>query len=202
MQNSVEYKRFVWEFENIIDQNKYCDNFIFLCIGTTSIIGDSFGPIVGRKLKEKLCNTTNIKIIGDFEKCITYNDICTNRIFKNSIFTNDNIYTDKFYECRITKEKNLIIALDSALSLQQNIGKVFVHNRGLKYAESLKKRHSIIGDISIKAVVGENRDNCLQNFNILKNASYERIEKMSSLVSKGIVEVMYKKNNIGKNICK
>lgn len=178
LRNSVEYKRFVWELDNIIklnivNLNKLQREIIFLCIGTNMIIGDSFGPIVGTILKKSLATNNNVKVIGDLDNILTYN-----RIEK------DLMYIKKKYK------HNLIIVLDSALSSKSNIGRVFIQNRGLKYAEALKKCNHVIGNISIKAVVGENVDDNIENFINLTDVSVEKIKSMSSLVSNGIIEVI------------
>ena len=186
LKNTVEYKRFVWELNNVIDRKIYKDaNIVFLCIGTNTIVGDAFGPVVGSVLKNNLSDNKNIEILGDLKECVTYNDV--DNVVKLLGGDYDN---------------NLIIVLDSALSRKNDVGKVFVQDRGLKYAESLKKRNSVIGDISIKAVVAENVNDSVSNFQNLKNASFKEIHKMCNLVSNGIIEVMNKKENIGKNIYK
>ena len=60
----------------------------------------------------------------------------------------------------------------------------------MKYAEALKRNNEIIGDMSIKAVVGKNTQNRFKNFTILKNISSQRIITMSNIVSKGIIDAM------------
>lgn len=186
LENTVEYKRFVWELNNVIElKNNSETTIIFLCIGTNRIVGDAFGPVVGSVLKKNLSANNNIQIVGDLKECVTYNNI--NKTV--------DLLTDDY-------QANFVIVLDSALSCKKNIGKVFIQNRGLKYAESLKKNNAIIGNISIKAIVGENSYNPVKNFNNLKNVSLNRIYKMCNLVSNGIIEVMNKKANYGKNIYK
>ena len=181
LKENIEYKRFVWEFSNILKSKQQKKNIILLCIGINSVIGDSIGPIVGTNLKNDLRNSINfknelcfknrsIKILGDMSNNISYKNIEDNM---------KNISKDSF-----------IIVIDSALSTDDNIGKIFVHNRGLKYAESLKRKNNVIGDMSIKAVVGKNTQNRLKNFKILKNVSIKRILTMSNIVSKGIVDAM------------
>lgn len=184
LKENIDYKRFVWEFSNILKRNKQNKNIIFLCIGTNKVIGDSIGPIVGTNLKNDLKNNlkfkgdfnienTSIKIIGDMSNNISYNNI-----------------EDNIKNIKNSSEDNFIIVIDSALSSENNIGKIFVHNRGLKYAESLKRKNEIIGDMSIKAVVGKNTQNRFKNFKILKNISSQRVITMSNIVSKGIIDAM------------
>ena len=183
--NCVQYKRFVWELNNIINLSDNGKSIVFLCLGTTTIIGDSFGPIVGTLLKKTFKRSNTIKIIGDLNNAMTYNKI-----------------EEALDFIREEYSTSLIIVLDSALSDKHDIGKIFVQNRGLKYAESLHKHNKFIGNISIKAVVGENMNNNIQNFENLKNVSYEQVKSMSDIVSKGIIDVMNKKENNGKNIYK
>ena len=95
-----------------------------------------------------------------------------------------------------------MIVLDSALSNQSDVGRVFIQNRGLKYAESLRKKNNTVGNISIKAVVGEDSFDVNKNFSNLMDVNIKQIEYVSAIVASGIVEVMNKKENIGKNICK
>lgn len=185
MKNTAEFKRFVWELNNVINSNNLGNSMYFVCIGTNRIIGDAFGPVVGSVLKKSLIEKSNVHILGDLDKCITYENI--NEVFNRS---------------SLNSETNLVIVLDSALSNKDDIGKVFIQNRGLKYAESLKKENSVIGNISIKAVVGENTSNSAENFNNLKNVSLKQIHHMCNLVSNGIIEVMNKKEKYGKNIYK
>ena len=186
LKNTVEYKRFVWEFNNTINcKNQRYDKIIFLCIGTNAIVGDAFGPVVGSVLKRFFQNDKSVLIMGDLQNTITYNDIPEKQIYINNNYKN-----------------SLIIVLDSALSELHNLGKIFIQNRGLKYAESLRKKNNTIGNISIKAIVGVNTNDSLINFNNLENASIENLELMSKIVSNGIIDVMYKRKNNGKNIYK
>lgn len=170
LKENIEYKRFVWEFLTIIRSYEKYRNIVFLCIGTNKIIGDSIGPIVGTNLKNKLLPSNKINVIGDMKNNIVYNNI------ENTV--------------KNINEKDLVIVIDSALSEDENIGQIFVHNRGVKYAESLNRKNSVIGDMSIKVVVGKNTKNEMKNFNILRNTSISRIVKLSNIVSNGIIEAI------------
>ena len=182
LKNMVEYKRFVWELNNSIDSEK---DVVFVCIGTATIIGDSFGPLVGTVLKKLLAKNKRVTVIGDIQNCMTYENIQNQMVSINQKYSN-----------------SLIIVIDSALSSKSNIGKIYIQKRGLKYAESLRKTNEVIGNVSIKAVVGENCFNSIRNFYNLKDVSIERIEYVSSIVATGIVHVMNKNENNGKNIYK
>ena len=185
LENTAEYKRFVWELDNVLDIKDKNKNIIFFCIGTNRIVGDAFGPVVGSVLKRTFSNTEKIKVVGDLKNTVTYNNVSYYTGVLNNLYKN-----------------NLMIVIDSALANRAEIGKVFIQNRGLKYAESLKKHNTTIGNISIKAVVGENVNNSIENFKNLNNVSIEKIKEMSDIVSNGIIDVMNRKANFGKNIYK
>lgn len=171
LQKEIEYKRFVLQFSNLLKNNSNNQEIVFLCIGTNRVIGDSIGPIVGTNLKKKIDKNRNIKVMGDLENNICYENI-------------------KEYIARLSFSRSFIVVIDSALSNEENIGKVFVQNKGLKYGESLYKDNSIIGNISIKAVVGKNAYNKFKNFKVLRNTSINRVIDLSNIVSNGIAQVM------------
>lgn len=64
LENTAEYKRFVWELNNMINlENNIKTTIIFLCIGTNRIVGDAFGPVVGSVLKKNLPINKNVQVI-------------------------------------------------------------------------------------------------------------------------------------------
>ena len=184
MSNADKYNEFVQEFDNIMKNKKY-DNIVFLCIGTDRITGDCFGPIVGSILMNKLknYNIPNMDVIGCLEDNISFEKI-ENRL-----------------SSQISTYKNpLIISIDAALSNKNNVGEIFVKNSGIELGKSLNKKQKIFGDISIKAVVGKNMKCNQENFRILQNIPLNKVMKLSNLVANGIIDVMYKKMQSGKNI--
>ncbi len=166
----IEYKQFVDELSKLIN-NK--ENIVFLCIGTKKIVGDSIGPLVGSALKHSFKFNNKIKVVGDYENNIYYQNIQESLDFINKKYTN-----------------SAIVVIDSALSSEANIGKIFVENKGLKYGEALKKYGNVVGDISIKAVVGKNLNNKIKNFYVLKKASEIKVNILANIISKGIVNVI------------
>ena len=82
-----------------LTENKVYSTVIFLCLGTDRVTGDTFGPLVGQKLKQLFQNTKNIEIFGDLE-----NNICNNNI-------------DEWIKLIGQKYSNpFIVSVDSALS--------------------------------------------------------------------------------------
>lgn len=177
LNKEIIYNQFIFDFSNLIKEetkNKNINNVTLLCIGTSKVIGDSIGPLVGTHLKQTLNTSNKITILGDCEKNIHYGNINEqiNRINKNSFY------------------KKTVIVIDSALSSKENIGKIILQNRALKYGEGIKKKSESIGNISIKAVIGENTNNRFINFYKLKKASVENVRIMADIISEGITKVM------------
>ena len=172
-----DYEEFVSNFTskiyNLKTDTPFSD-YIFLCVGSDKVTGDAFGPLVGKKLEELLQNYyNNIHIIGTLEKPIHANNL------------------DKAVR-RITKDyKNpCVIAIDSALSKEADIGKIFITNKEMKLANGIGKNTIDIGNISIKGVVAKNHRMSKQNFYELQNTSLNLVMKLADITSNGIYEVI------------
>ena len=166
------YNNFIKNFSDTIcslTENKVYSNVIFLCIGTDKIIGDSFGPIVGYRLKKMYSNIKNIEIIGDLN-----NIVCDTNIVK----TIDAI--NRAYK------KPFIIAIDAALSSNENIGKIIVDNKGIILGSGVGKNRVQIGNMSIKGVVAENFKDARFNLRLLANTKLGFVLELADLVSNGI----------------
>ena len=149
------YNNFVQDF-SIVLREKIKDleisKLIFLCIGTDRVIGDSFGPLVGYKLKYLFKDEQNIKVIGTLN-----NIICTHNISK-IIKDINNTYPESF-----------LIAIDAALSNKNNIGKIVVSNNSINVGSGLNKSKIYVGDMSIKGIVSRRLSNPKHNFKLLQN---------------------------------
>ena len=184
MNNADKYNEFVSKFASIIENKKY-NNIIFLCIGTDRVTGDCFGPIAGSILMNKQNNykIPNMEVIGCLEDNISFEKA-----------------EEKIKEQISKYKKPLIVSIDAALSNKNNVEKIFVQNYGIELGKSLEKDKKVFGDISIQAVVGKNMKCKQENFRILQNIPLSKVMKLSNLVANGIIEVMNKKIQSGKNI--
>lgn len=171
------YEEFVRDFTNKIYNLKAdvpFSDYIFLCVGSDRVTGDAFGPLVGKKLEELLQNYyNNIHIIGTLE-----NPINANNLNKTILKIQQNF------------KNPCIIAIDSALSKQEDIGRIFVTNKEMKLANSIGKGSVDIGNISIKGVVAKNHRMSKQNFYELQNTSLNLVIKLADIASMGIYEVI------------
>lgn len=160
-----EYLRFIAELKRK-EESKNKD-IIFLCIGSNKIIGDSFGPKVGSKLKEMEFNK-KIKLIGDMKKPITAKNV------KNILKKID--------------KRSYIIAIDSALSnLVEN--EVFITKDQISLGSGIGKQIDTIGNLGIKLNVAKHKNNFIENIKSLKMINEYKLNKLSSMVSQGIYEV-------------
>lgn len=156
-----KYNKFVNEFSDILynlkTEEPYSD-YLFLCIGSDKITGDCYGPLVGQKLKEGFKNTyKNIQVYGTLDEPISAMNLeqTVNRIYK-------------------TYQNPCIIAIDSALGTQDNIGKILVSNAKIKCGKGTNKKLIPIGDISIRGVVAKDYKIPKYNFSSLQNTRFRR----------------------------
>lgn len=170
------YNNFVKNF-SIVLREKTKDleisKLIFLCIGTDRVIGDSFGPLVGYKLKYLFRNEENIKVIGSLE-----NTVCAHNISKIISEINE-MYKDSF-----------LIAIDAAFSNKNNIGQVLVSRNSINVGSGFNRNNICIGDISIKGIVSKSFNNPKYNFKLLQNTRLNLIMSMADSVSQGICDVI------------
>lgn len=136
------------------------------CIGSNKVIGDMLGPMVGSMLINNLENN-NVKVFGHLNEPLTYRKLMYSNI----------------------KDKNSIF-IDSALGNKYDIGKVIISNRKLMPGKALSKDKICYKGTSIKAIVGENRNNTILNAIELKRVPYEYIRDFAKFISKNIYETI------------
>ena len=149
------YDNFVNDFAKVLREKIYnleLSKLIFLCIGTDKIIGDSFGPLVGYKLKKMFQNKENIEVIGTFDNIISMQNI------SNII---NNIYS--------SFEEPFVIAIDAALSNKNETGKIIVSRKSMNIGGSFNKSSIHVGNMSIKGIVSKDLKNPKYNFKLLQN---------------------------------
>lgn len=170
------YNDFVQDF-SVILREKIRDleisKLIFLCIGTDRVIGDSFGPLVGYKLKRIFREEENIKVIGTLDSII-----CIHNISK---IIND---------IHITYPESFLIAIDSALSNRNSIGKILISRNSINVGSSFKRNNIYVGDMSIRGIVSKNMNNPKHNFKLLQNIPLNLIMNMADSVVQGICDVI------------
>ena len=133
------------------------EEILILCIGDSKLIGDSLGPLIGSFLERNKSDIgNNVKVLGTLEKPIGYNDLI-----------------------EIAKHITTISTIDSALGSNQNIGKILIDNTTLCAGSGVNTGEKLIGDISIRGIVGKNYDDIKQNIQELENVSTNLVENMA-----------------------
>ena len=100
---------------------------LFVCVGSSTNIADSVGPLVGSYLKQYVKDNL---VLGDM---------------KNNIQSE----LDLIYNYQKIKNK-FVIAIDSAIVSKDLDGEIFIINKPLVMGSALNKNKGTIGDISIK----------------------------------------------------
>lgn len=163
-----DFKQYMYELKSGLDVD--CE-VVFFCIGTDRVIGDSLGPIIGSLL------------IDRFGKENVYGDLFNNITFENIGSTIEKI--------NLEHNNPFIIAVDAALSTNENIGKIFVDD-GINFGNCLGKNLNKIGNLGVKVVVGKDYNNPSLNFSCLQNIPLSKILKLSKKTFEGISLIMNK----------
>lgn len=164
------YADFLYKFSKILKKYKISNysKLVFLCIGTSKIVGDSFGPLVGKNLKDNI-KKENILVLGDLKENISALNI------ENTVNKVNEKYTNP-----------LIVAIDAALSRKEDIGKIKIYPYGIKIRKALEDNENKIGNLCIKAVVGNDNKEEIKNYKELITTPKNRIEYLSKITADGI----------------
>jgi putative sporulation protein YyaC len=151
---------------NKIVNNTYTSP-IILCVGSDLSVGDSLGPIVGTKLKEKLCGI-NLYVYGTLKKPITAKEVK---------------YLNKFL--KQTHPQSQIIAVDAAVGKSGDIGLIKVNNDKLSPGSGANKKLAAVGDVSIMGIVAEKT---MFNYSLFAATRLNIIYKMADIIAEGIAD--------------
>ena len=108
---------------------------LFLCIGTDRSTGDSLGPLIGYKLKER--RMRNAKVLGTLEKP-------------------DHAMNLEEY-LKLVKQKYpdyLIVAVDASVGNAEHVGYITLGKGPLKPGLGVSKELKEVGDLFITGIVG------------------------------------------------
>lgn len=111
------------------------DKIIFFCIGTDRCIGDSYGPLVGHMLEQKL-NNPCVEIYGTL-----HNPVHAINLEKNLN--------------AIDLGSNLIIAIDAALGDKEDVREIKI-KKCVRPGKGVGRNLPHVGDIGIAAIVASN----------------------------------------------
>lgn len=138
---------------------------VVICVGSDLSVGDSLGPVVGTKLKEKL-KGLNVYVYGTLSKPITAHEVR---------------YTEEFI--RQTHPNSPVIAIDAAVGVAGDIGLIKIAKRSLKPGSGANKKLSKLGDVSIMGIVAEKS---LFNYSLFSSTRLNIVYKMAEIIADGV----------------
>lgn len=138
-------------------------DYTFVCIGTNRIISDSFGPRVGKKLKQVFYKNENINVYGTMENPIHLKNV--------------------EYFLKKMENKNQIILIDSAIGRKEDIGNTYVNRGGMEIGKAFNHSIYIPANINIKTVIGAKE--------YMPNYSIYKIEQIANKVAYKIVQIVF-----------
>ena len=138
---------------------------VILCIGSDLSVGDSLGPVVGTKLKERLSGL-NCYVYGTLSKPITAHEVK---------------YMNEFLKA--THPESPIIAIDAAVGLAGDIGLIKLARKGLKPGSGANKRLAKVGEISIMGIVAERS---MFNYSLFSATRLNIVYKIAEIIAEGV----------------
>lgn len=116
-------------------ESKKATGVLFLCIGTDRSTGDSLGPLIGYKLKEKRLEF--LEVIGTLERPVHAMNLETYQTI-----------------LRLRYPNYVIVAVDASVGNMEHIGYVTLGRGALKPGLGVSKELRSVGDIFITGIVG------------------------------------------------
>ena len=108
---------------------------VFLCIGTDRSTGDSLGPLIGYKLKEK--RLERVEILGTLERPVHAMNLETYQAI-----------------LKFQYPDHVVVAVDASVGNMEHIGYVTLGKGSLKPGLGVSKELKAVGDIFITGIVG------------------------------------------------
>ena len=108
---------------------------VFLCIGTDRSTGDSLGPLIGYKLKEK--RLERVEILGTLERPVHAMNLETYQAI-----------------LKFQYPDHVVVAVDASVGNIEHIGYVTLGKGSLKPGLGVSKELKAVGDIFITGIVG------------------------------------------------
>lgn len=154
----IRQKNAQWQFNERLFQlisgaEKAFNDITVVCIGSDRLIGDSYGPLTGHMLSGA---GLNISLFGTLERPV--HALSIGEVIE-----------------KINPVKSLVIAIDSSVGSDENIGVISAAYEPVRPGSGLGKKLPEIGDISVTGITAS----CVSPFLSLQNAPLGLIYKMA-----------------------
>lgn len=135
---------------------------VIVCVGTTKVVGDSLGPIIGDLLADKY--NIDAYVYGRSSRQVTGLN-----------------YEDYTQHIKVHHSDSLVIAVDACLGAKKDVGKIKITPNGLRAGSALNKTHKRLGDLAVLGIVavngGDNLDNLVKADSAVVYSLAEKIAK-------------------------
>ncbi len=149
---------------------------VIVCIGSTGVVGDSLGPMVGDLLRDKYA--VPAYVYGGFRAPV-----------------NGVNFSEYAEHIALFHRGATVIAVDACVGNSEDIGKIKFTPHGIKAGGALDKNLAPLGDFGVLGVVAARSDD---NLGALIDASYSLVESLSEKIAYKIYSVFVgeRTNNI------
>lgn len=151
-------------YQHLLNHAPYYNNIVVLCIGTDRVTGDSLGPLIGYKLKNRIN-----------KKAIVFGTLDEPIHAKNISDTIANIYNNYL--------NPLVIAIDACLGKIDHVGYITVSKGVIRPGAGVNKHLPPVGDIAITGIVNFSG---VMDMLMLQNTRLNIVMKMAEIISSGI----------------
>lgn len=153
---------------SIMSTNVIDTDFVFFCIGTTQVTGDSLGPLIGSQLEQlHLPQTT---IYGTLEAPVHALNL-----------------EWKWQAAKKKHPDSCFIAIDASFGPKAQLGNICVENCPVHPGRGVGKCLPPIGDISITGVVCQN---CVMRHRQLEHTPFSSIQRQANTILHGIFQTL------------
>lgn len=144
--------------------------YVVICIGSDKISGDALGPLVGGLLRNKY--SIPCPVYGTETKPVNGVNLPE---YRKMIENYHNSST--------------IIAIDAAVGLKSELGKIKIRKGGIKAGGAINSPHELFGSIGILGVVAEKCENVL---GALLETPFEFIETLAEKIAHFVALLIFK----------
>ena len=151
-------------FEKICSQKNKYQPLVFLCIGSDRATGDSLGPIIGYKLKQR--HLSSAYVYGTLEEPVHAKNL-----------------SEIIREIHDTFDKPFIVAIDASLGKASHVGYFTLGEGALKPGAGVGKDLPHVGNLYITGIV--NLSGFLEN-SLLQTTRLHTVMSLADKISTGI----------------
>lgn len=154
--------------QSILSTNYSKTSFVFFCIGTNLVSGDSLGPLIGSQLKQ--LHLPHTAIYGTWEQPV--HALNLEKTWKDA------------------KKKHpgsCFIAIDASFGSHKHMGHICIDNRPVLPGRGVGKNLPPIGDIAITGIVCPN---CFLRHKHLERIPLSFIQRQANAITSGIVRTL------------